>query len=122
VKYRPSSNPTVKINGNRGTQQEISVSTKVSKEIVPFEHEFPIYNCDVKNDPIGHPESDKKSTSDYQFCKESDSTQKPPTPYDSGSAILVKRSIVSRPIEACFRRCCPTTGQFFVVQTGLYKV
>jgi len=68
VKYRPSSNPTVKINGNRGTQQEISVSTKVSKEIVPFEHEFPIYNCDVKNDPIGHPESDKKSTSDYQFC------------------------------------------------------
>jgi len=26
----------VKINGNRGPQQEISVSTKVSKEIVPF--------------------------------------------------------------------------------------
>jgi len=31
----------VKINGNRDTQQEISVS-KVSKEIVPFEQEFPI--------------------------------------------------------------------------------
>jgi len=32
----------LKINGNRGTQQEISVSTKVSKEIVPFQQEFPI--------------------------------------------------------------------------------
>jgi len=32
----------VKINGNRGTQQEISVLTKVSKEIVPFQQEFPI--------------------------------------------------------------------------------
>jgi len=27
----------VKINGNRGTQQEISVSSKASKEIVPFQ-------------------------------------------------------------------------------------
>jgi len=27
----------VKINGNRGAQQEIFVSTKVSKEIVPFQ-------------------------------------------------------------------------------------
>jgi len=26
-----------KINGNRGAQQEISVSTKVSKEIAPFQ-------------------------------------------------------------------------------------
>jgi len=33
---------TVKVNGNRGAQQEISVSTKVSKEIVPFQQEFPI--------------------------------------------------------------------------------
>jgi len=32
----------LKINGNPGTQQEISVSTKVSKEIVPFQQEFPI--------------------------------------------------------------------------------
>jgi len=31
----------IKINGNRGTQQEIFVSTKVSKEIVPFQQEFP---------------------------------------------------------------------------------
>jgi len=30
----------VKINGNRGAQQEIFVSTKVSKEIVPFQQEF----------------------------------------------------------------------------------
>jgi len=33
---------TVKINGNRGVQQEISVSTKGSKEIDPFQQEFPI--------------------------------------------------------------------------------
>ena len=46
----------VEINGNRGAQQEISVSTKVSKEIVPFQQEFPIYECDVNNDPMGHPE------------------------------------------------------------------
>jgi len=32
----------VKINGNRGAQQEISVSTKVSKEIVLFQQEVPI--------------------------------------------------------------------------------
>jgi len=29
-------------NGNRGAQQEISVSTKVLKEIVPFHQEFSI--------------------------------------------------------------------------------
>jgi len=33
---------TVKVNGNHGAQQEISISTKVSKEIVPFQQEFPI--------------------------------------------------------------------------------
>jgi len=32
----------VKISRNRGTQQETSVSTKVSKEIVAFQQEFPI--------------------------------------------------------------------------------
>jgi len=32
----------VKINGNRGAQQEIYNSTKVSKQIVPFQQEFPI--------------------------------------------------------------------------------
>jgi len=32
----------VKANGSRGTQQEISDSTKVSKEIVLFQQEFPI--------------------------------------------------------------------------------
>jgi len=31
---------TVKINGNSDAQQEISVSTKVPKEIVPFQKEF----------------------------------------------------------------------------------
>jgi len=77
-------NLAVKISGNRGTQQDISVSTNVSKEIVPFQQEFPIQECDVKNDTIGHPESgsDKKSDSDSQCCQESDSTQKPPTPHD----------------------------------------
>jgi len=48
----------VKINGNRGAQQEISVSTKVLKDVVPFQQEIP--ECDVKNNPTGHPESDKK--------------------------------------------------------------
>jgi len=46
----------VKINVNRGTQQEISVSAKVFKEIGPFQEEFPILECDVKNNPSGHPE------------------------------------------------------------------
>jgi len=32
----------IKINGNRGAQKEISISTKVSKEIAPFQQEFPI--------------------------------------------------------------------------------
>jgi len=32
----------VKINGNRGAQQEISVSTKVSKDGAPFQQEFPV--------------------------------------------------------------------------------
>jgi len=52
----------VPINGNRGKQQEISTSAKVSKEIVPFQHEFPIQECDTKNYRIGRPESesDKK--------------------------------------------------------------
>jgi len=35
-----------------------SVSTKVSKEIAPFQQEFPISKCDIKNDPVGHPESE----------------------------------------------------------------
>jgi len=30
----------VKINGNHGAQQETSISTKVSKEIVLFQQEF----------------------------------------------------------------------------------
>jgi len=48
----------VKTNGNRGAQQEIFVSTNVSEEIVPFQQEFPILECDVKNDPIRLPESE----------------------------------------------------------------
>jgi len=32
----------LKTNGNRGAQQEIPVSTKVSKEIVPFQQKFQI--------------------------------------------------------------------------------
>jgi len=32
----------VKINDSRGAQHEISVSTKVSKEIVRFQQEFPV--------------------------------------------------------------------------------
>jgi len=29
------------VNGNRGTKQELCVSTKVSEEIASFQHEFP---------------------------------------------------------------------------------
>jgi len=45
-----------------------SVSTKVSKAIVPFQQECPIKECVlyVKNDPTGDLESDKKS--DSQCC------------------------------------------------------
>jgi len=50
----------VKINANRGARQEMSVSTKVSKQIAPFQPEFPTFECDIKNDPIRHSESDKK--------------------------------------------------------------
>jgi len=45
------------ITGNRGAQKEISVSTNFLKDIVPFQQEFPMWGCDVKNDPIGHLES-----------------------------------------------------------------
>jgi len=51
------------MNGTRGTQQERSVSIKVSKEIVPFQQtlvKIPNLVSDVKHDSIGHPESGKK--------------------------------------------------------------
>jgi len=48
------------INGNRGAQQEFSVSMKASKEIEQFQQEFLTWECNVKNNSIGLPESDKK--------------------------------------------------------------
>jgi len=51
-------NLAVKINRNGGAQQEISGSTKVSKEIEAFQHEFPIWEGDVKNEAIAYPESE----------------------------------------------------------------
>jgi len=66
----------VEINGNRGAQQEISVSTKFSKEAVPFLQEFPIEVCDLKNDPIGHPESESnKNIRLWLHPKTSDSSR-----------------------------------------------
>jgi len=50
----------VKINGNRGAQQEISVSKKVSIDIAPFQQKFPFQEYYVKNDPTGHLKSGKK--------------------------------------------------------------
>ena len=47
-----------------------SVSTKVSKEIVPFQQEFPILKCGVEMIPLDIQSRTKKSDSD----------QKPPTP------------------------------------------
>jgi len=58
----------VKIYGNRGAQQEISVSRKVSKETISTG----IPNLRVWFDKwsAGHPESesDKKSDLDFQCC------------------------------------------------------
>ena len=48
------------MNGNRGKQQEFSISIKVSKQIVPFQQEYPTCECDVKNNLIRLPESDKR--------------------------------------------------------------
>jgi len=39
----------------------MSASTKASKAIVPFQQEFPTWECDVKNDPIRLLESEKKN-------------------------------------------------------------
>jgi len=58
----------VKINGNRGAQQEISVSTKISKEIVPLQQEFRIYEFDVKTIQFDIRSWTKKSDSDSQCC------------------------------------------------------
>jgi len=73
----------VKINGNRGAQQEIFVPTKVSKEIHPFQQEFPIEECNAKNDLIGHPEleSDNKLTPTPSVVK--NPTPTPPKNSDS---------------------------------------
>jgi len=51
------------ISGNRGTQQEYSVLTKVSKDSVPFQLarvRIPNLECDIENFSIGISESDKK--------------------------------------------------------------
>jgi len=51
------------ITQNRCAQQELSVSIKVSKKLYYFNrHELRLltYECDVKNDSIGLPESNKK--------------------------------------------------------------
>jgi len=59
---------TVKVDGNRGAQQENSVSTKVSKEIVPFQQEFPIWECDIKMIQLDFRSRTKKSDSNSQCC------------------------------------------------------
>jgi len=58
----------VKTNGNRGIQQEISLSTKVSKEIAPFQQEFPIQECGVKIIQLDIRSRTKKSDSNSQCC------------------------------------------------------
>jgi len=50
------------INGNVAHSND-SVSVKISKEIAPFQQDFPTYECDAKIDSIGLPESGKKSDS-----------------------------------------------------------
>jgi len=36
------------MNGNRGARQEICFNGNVSEEILPFQQEFPTWECDVK--------------------------------------------------------------------------
>jgi len=45
-----------------GNSKKSLFQQKFNKKL-PFQQEFPTQECDVKNDPIGHPESDKKSDS-----------------------------------------------------------
>jgi len=59
---------SVKINGNRDEQQGISVSTKVSKETVPFQQEFPVLECNSKIIQLDIRSRIKTSNSDYQCC------------------------------------------------------
>jgi len=65
------------------------VHSKVSKEIIPFQQEFPTYECDIKIIQLDNRSRSrtKKSDSDFQGCQESDSdsTQNYPIPYDSDS-------------------------------------
>jgi len=60
----------VKIKGNHGAQQEISVSTKVSKEIALFQQELPTEECDVKMIQLNIPSGTrtKISDSDSKCC------------------------------------------------------
>jgi len=65
-------NLAVKISGNPGAQQAISVSIKVSKEILLFQQEFPIFQCDVKNYLIGQSGvGEKNSTPTPSFVRNS---------------------------------------------------
>jgi len=55
-----------------------SVPTKILKEIVPFQQEFPTWECDIKEDPFGHLELDKKFR--LRFLTTLGVKLKPPTP------------------------------------------
>jgi len=89
----------VKINGSHGAQQEISVSIKVSKEILPFPQGYPFKECDVKNDPIGHPESDKK----IRLPVLSEIRLHPKTS-DSATLVSTKAVICAVVASKCFRQ------------------
>jgi len=88
-----------------------SISTKVVKEIVPFKQELSIYECDVKNDPTGHQESesDKKSGSGSgsQSCYDSDSATLLPTPFklSEQTSLSVSRAYVKQLISKGAHDC-----------------
>jgi len=54
----------VKINGNHGAQQEIFVSTNVSKETALFQQELPTSECDVKMIQLNIPSGTRTKKSD----------------------------------------------------------
>jgi len=59
------------------------VSTKVSKQIAPFQQELQICECDVKNDSIGLPESSRTKYPTQTPSVDRNSTPTPPKTSDS---------------------------------------
>jgi len=78
-------NLAVKINGNRGAQQEICFNKSFNRNCTILTG-IPNLRSDVKNDPIEHLESDKKIQLRLPVLLGIRLHQKTPTAYDSNSS------------------------------------